>query len=468
MAERTAERILVAEDKENLCRLIEATLSEFGYDVAVALGGDAAIHELQTRPFDLVISDMRMPGASGAEVFRHARTLPTQPDVILMTAFGDAREAVQMMKEGAADYILKDNILEELPVRVRQVLDHRKLRQESTVLRGRIESLQEQIHLHRFDTIVGQSPAIREALNLAQRVAPTDASVLLLGESGTGKEVYAQAIHAASHRAEAPFIPVNCGALPETLLESELFGHERGAFTGAIRTKPGRFEMGDGGTVFLDEIGELPQSIQVKLLRFLQDHIYVRVGGEEMRRADVRILAATNRNLEDMIRDGRFREDLYYRLNVFPIRLVPLRERREDIQALVREFLIRQDRTPEALASEALDFLQHYEYPGNIRELQNLIERACILAGKGPILRSHFPQDRIRTSHEADLLSMGLSLEQMEKKMIQEALERAQGNKTKAASLLGISRRALYSRMESHGIPIGAAEPEPTEQTHAG
>ena len=469
MAERPTERILVAEDKENLCRLIETTLSEVGYEVAVALGGDAAMHELQARPFDLVISDMRMPGASGAEVFRHARTLPSQPDVILMTAFGDAREAVQMMKEGAADYILKDNILEELPVRVRQVLDHRKLRQESTVLRGRIESLQEQIHLHRFETIVGQSPAIREALNLARRVAPTDASVLLLGESGTGKEVYAQAIHAASHRADAPFIPVNCGALPETLLESELFGHERGAFTGAIRTKPGRFEMADGGTVFLDEIGELPQSIQVKLLRFLQDHIYVRVGGEEMRRADVRILAATNRVLEDMIRDGRFREDLYYRLNVFPIRLVPLRERREDIHELVNHFLIVQERTPDLLSSEALDFLQHYDYPGNIRELQNLIERACILAGQGPILRSHFPQDRARPAHDAaDLLSMGLSLEQMERKMILEAMERAQGNKTKAAALLGISRRALYSRMESHGIPIGAAEPEPTEQSHAG
>jgi two-component system response regulator AtoC len=469
MAERITERILVAEDKENLCRLIETTLSEVGYEVAVALGGDAAIHELQARPFDLVISDMRMPGAGGAEVFRHARTLPSQPDVILMTAFGDAREAVQMMKEGAADYILKDNILEELPVRVRQVLDHRKLRQESTVLRGRIESLQQQIHLHRFDTIVGQSPAIREALNLAQRVAPTDASVLLLGESGTGKEVYAQAIHAASHRSEAPFIPVNCGALPETLLESELFGHERGAFTGAIRTKPGRFEMADGGTVFLDEIGELPQSIQVKLLRFLQDHIYVRVGGEEMRRADVRILAATNRVLEEMIREGRFREDLYYRLNVFPIRLVPLRERREDIHELVNHFLIAQERTPNLLSSEALDFLQHYDYPGNIRELQNLIERACILAGQGPILRSHFPQDRVRPLHEgADLLSMGLSLEQMERKMILEAMERAQGNKTKAATLLGISRRALYSRMESHGIPIGTAEPEPTEQSQAG
>jgi DNA-binding NtrC family response regulator len=466
MAQRIAERILVAEDKENLCRLIEATLSELGYEVSVALGGDAAIHELQARPFDLVVSDMRMPGASGAEVFRHARSLASQPDVILMTAFGDAREAVQMMKEGAADYILKDNLLEELPVRVRQVLDHRKLRQESTVLRGRIETLQEQIHLHRFETIVGESPAIREALNLAQRVAPTDASVLLTGESGTGKEVYAQAIHAASHRSEHPFIPVNCGALPETLLESELFGHERGAFTGAIRTKPGRFEVADGGTVFLDEIGELPQSIQVKLLRFLQDHIYVRVGGEEMRRADVRILAATNRNLEEMIHEGRFREDLYYRLNVFPIRLVPLRERREDIHALVNEFLIHQERTPDALSSEALEFLVNYDYPGNIRELQNLIERACILAGKGPILRSHFPHDRPRVAHEgADLLSMGLSLDQMERKMILEALERSQGNKTKAASLLGISRRALYSRMESHSIPIGAAEPEPSEQS---
>jgi len=466
MAQRNVERILVAEDKENLCRLIEATLSELGYDVSVALGGDAAIHELQAHPFDLVVSDMRMPGASGAEVFRHARSLASQPDVILMTAFGDAREAVQMMKEGAADYILKDNLLEELPVRIRQVLEHRKLRQESTVLRGRIESLQEQIHLHRFETIVGQSPAIREALNLAQRVAPTDASVLLLGESGTGKEVYAQAIHAASHRKEAPFIPVNCGALPETLLESELFGHERGAFTGAIRTKPGRFEVADGGTVFLDEIGELPQSIQVKLLRFLQDHIYVRVGGEEMRRADVRILAATNRNLEEMIRDGRFREDLYYRLNVFPIHLVPLRERRDDIPSLVNEFLVGQERTPQALSSEALEFLMHYDYPGNIRELQNLIERACILAGKGPILRSHFPHDRHRPPHETtDLLSMGLSLDQMERKMILEALERAQGNKTKAAGLLGISRRALYSRMESHSIPIGATEPEPSEQS---
>jgi DNA-binding NtrC family response regulator len=461
-----SERILVAEDKENLCRLIEATLSEAGYEVSVALGGDAAIHEMQARPFDLVISDMRMPGASGVEVFRHARALPTQPDVILMTAFGDAREAVQMMKDGAADYILKDNILEELPVRVRQVLEHRKLRQESTVLRGRIETLQEQIHLHRFETIVGQSPAIREALNLAQRVAPTDASVLLLGESGTGKEVYAQAIHAASHRSEAPFIPVNCGALPETLLESELFGHERGAFTGAIRTKPGRFEVADGGTVFLDEIGELPQSTQVKLLRFLQDHIYVRVGGEEMRRADVRILAATNRSLEDMIKEGRFREDLYYRLNVFPIRLVPLRERRDDIPPLVSHFLRNQERKADDLASDALEFLRHYDYPGNIRELQNLIERACILAGQGPILRSHFPAERGRPAHEgADLLSMGLSLEQMERKMILESLERAQGNKTRAAALLGISRRALYSRMESHGIPIGSPEPEPSEQT---
>jgi DNA-binding NtrC family response regulator len=459
-----AERILVAEDKENLCRLIEATLSEAGYDVAVALGGDAAIHELESRPFDLVISDMRMPGASGAEVFRQARTQAYQPDVILMTAFGDAREAVQMMKEGAADYILKDNLLEELPVRVRQVLDHRKLRQESPVLRRQIESLREQVHLHRFETIVGQSNAMRDALNLAQRVARTDASVLLLGESGTGKEVFAQAIHAASHRAEAPFVPVNCGALPETLLESELFGHERGAFTGAIRTKPGRFEVADGGTVFLDEIGELPQSTQVKLLRFLQDHIYVRVGGEEMRRADVRILAATNRHLEEMIREGRFREDLYYRLNVFPIRLVPLRERRDDIPALVAHFLAEQDRSIDDLNSEALDYLKSYDFPGNIRELQNLIERACILAGAGPILRDHFPIGRPRPSADpGDLLSIGLSLEQMERRMILEAMDKAQGNKTKAATLLGISRRALYSRMESHGIPIGSAEAEPTE-----
>jgi len=459
-----AERILVAEDKENLCRLIETTLSEAGYEVSIALGGDAAIHEIQARAFDLVISDMRMPGASGAQVFRMARTQSYQPDVILMTAFADTREAVQMMKEGATDYIVKDNILEELPLRVRQVLDNRRLRQESTVLKGRIETLREQIHIHHFDSIVGTSSAMQDARALAERVATTDANVLLLGESGTGKEIFAQAIHAASLRADAPFVPVNCGALPETLLESELFGHEKGAFTGAIRTKPGRFEVAEGGTVCLDEIGELPQSIQVKLLRVLQDRTYVRVGGEDMRRADVRILAATNRDLEEMIQRGRFREDLYYRLNVFPIRLVALRERREDIAALVEHFLLLQERTMLELSQDAMEYLRGYDFPGNIRELQNLIERACILAGRsGRIERHHFPIDRGRPQGDANLLALGLSLDQVEKRMIREALDRAQGNKTRAAALLGISRRALYSRMESHGIPIGGPELEGSE-----
>ena len=457
-----ADRILVAEDKENLCRLIETTLSEAGYDVSIALGGDAAIHEIRTRPFDVIVSDMRMPGASGLQVFREARAQNYLPEVILMTAFADTREAVQMMKEGAADYIVKDNLLEELPLRVRQVLENRKLRQESTVLKGRIENLREQINLHHFDSIVGASAPMRDARSLAERVAPTDANVLLLGESGTGKEVFAQAIHAASHRSEAPFVPVNCGALPETLLESELFGHEKGAFTGAIRTKPGRFEIAEGGTVFLDEIAELPQSTQVKLLRVLQDRTYVRVGGEEMRRADVRILAATNRHLEEMIQQGKFREDLYYRLNVFPIRLVALRERREDIPPLVEHFLLLQERALADLTPDALEYLRVYDFPGNIRELQNLIERACILAGAdGKIERQHFPLERSRPAGDpSDLLSLGMSLEQIENRLIREALERSQGNKTKAAGLLGISRRALYSRMESHGIPIGGPEPD--------
>jgi DNA-binding NtrC family response regulator len=455
------DRILVAEDNRNLCRLIETALSEAGYEVSVALGGDAAIHELRARPFDLVVSDMRMPGASGATVFQEARSLASPPEVILMTAFGDTREAVQMMKDGAADYLLKDFDPEELVARVRQVLERRRLRQESTVLRGRLETLREQLPLHRFETIVGRSRAMRESLSLAERVAQTDAIVLLLGESGTGKEVFAQAIHVASRRAEAPFVPVNCGALPEQLLESELFGHEKGAFTGAIRMKPGRFEAAEGGSVFLDEIGELPMSIQVKILRFLQDRTYVRVGGEEMRRADVRILAATNRHLEEMIHQGRFREDLYYRLNVFPIRLVPLRERREDIPNLVEHFLKQQERTLSDLSPEALEHLRSYEYPGNIRELQNLIERAGILAGSDRIERNHFPLGRGRLSGDpGDLLGLGLSLDQIEKRLIKEALDRAQGNKTRAASLLGISRRALYSRMESHAIPLGGTEPE--------
>jgi len=459
-----SDRILIAEDNKNLCRILESALSDAGYEVVVALGGDAAVHEIKAHPFDLVISDMRMPGASGSVVFQEARAQEYQPDVILMTAFGDTREAVRLMRDGAADYILKDFDPEELVTRVGQVLERRRLRQESTVLKNRIDVLKEQVPLHQFDMIVGQSRAMRDALSLAERVARTDANVLLLGESGTGKEVFAQAIHAASKRAEAPFVPVNCGALPETLLESELFGHERGAFTGAIRTKPGRFEYAEGGTVFLDEIGEVPQSIQVKLLRVLQDRTYVRVGGEEMRRADVRVIAATNRNLDEMIHNGRFREDLYYRLNVFPIRLVPLRERREDISELVDFFLRVQERSITDIAPDALEHLRNYEFPGNIRELQNLIERACILAGTGPIERLHFPIGKTRlTADPGELLSLGLSLDQIEKRLIREALERAQGNKTKAASLLGISRRALYSRMESHGIPIGGAEPEPVE-----
>jgi two-component system response regulator AtoC len=460
-----SDRILIAEDNKNLCRILESALTEAGYEVVVALGGDAAVHEIKAHPFDLVISDMRMPGASGSIVFQEARAQSYLPDVILMTAFGDTREAVRLMRDGAADYILKDFDPEELVTRVGQVLERRRLKQESTVLKGRIETLKEQISpLHHFDSIVGTSRPMQDALSLAQRVARTDANVLLLGESGTGKEIFAQAIHAASKRSEAPFVPVNCGALPETLLESELFGHERGAFTGAIRTKPGRFEFAEGGTVFLDEIGEVPQSIQVKLLRVLQDRTYVRVGGEDMRRADVRVIAATNRNLDEMIVTGRFREDLYYRLNVFPIRLMPLRDRREDIPELADTFLRQQERSLEDITPEALEHLRNYEFPGNIRELQNLIERACILAGTGPIDRSHFPIGKTKlTADPAELLSLGLSLDQIEKRLIKEALERAQGNKTKAASLLGISRRALYSRMESHGIPIGGAEPEPVE-----
>ncbi len=459
-----SDRILIAEDNKNLCRILESALVEAGYDVVVALGGDAAVHEIKSHPFDLVISDMRMPGASGAVVFQEARAQSYQPDVILMTAFGDTREAVRLMRDGAADYILKDFDPDELVTRVGQVLERRRLKKESTVLKGRIENLKEQISLARFDSIVGQSRVMRDALSLAERVARTDANVLLLGESGTGKEIFAQAIHAASKRAEAPFVPVNCGALPETLLESELFGHERGAFTGAIRTKPGRFEFAEGGTVFLDEIGEVPQSIQVKLLRVLQDRTYVRVGGEEMRRADVRVIAATNRNLEEMIQTGRFREDLYYRLNVFPIRLMPLRDRREDIPELVDTFLRQQERSLDDITPEALEHLKNYEFPGNIRELQNLIERACILAGEGKIERDHFPIGKSRLAADpAELLSLGLSLDQIEKRLIKEALERAQGNKTKAAALLGISRRALYSRMESHGIPIGGGDPEPPD-----
>src|SRR2546422_6153498 len=391
-----SDRILIAEDNKNLCRILESALSEAGYEVAVALGGDAAVHEIKSHPFDLVISDMRMPGATGTIVFQEARAQEYQPDVILMTAFGDTREAVRLMRDGAADYILKDFDPEELVARVGQVLERRRLKQESTVLKGRIETLKEQISLHQFDMIVGQSRAMQDALSLAERVARTDANVLLLGESGTGKEVFAQAIHAASKRSEAPFVPVNCGALPETLLESELFGHERGAFTGAIRTKPGRFEFAEGGTVFLDEIGEVPQSIQVKLLRVLQDRTYVRVGGEEMRRADVRVIAATNRDLDEMIHTGRFREDLYYRLNVFPIRLMPLRERREDIPELVEFFLKQQERSLEAIAPVALVHLRAYEFPGNIRELRTMIERACILAGDEKIERVHFPIGKAR------------------------------------------------------------------------
>jgi DNA-binding NtrC family response regulator len=453
--------ILVVDDERKITTLLEGELTDAGHEVTVANDGDDAIRRLGTKRFDVVLTDLRLGGTDGLEVLRRAREIDPETTVLLMTAYATVQTAVAAMKEGAADYLEKPLNLDKTRRVISQALESRRLAEENRRLRERM--LAGEVGT---DTMVrGKSAAMRDVMALVEKVAPSEATVLLTGESGTGKDVVARAIHELSTRREQSLVTVNCAALAETLLESELFGHEKGAFTDASERKLGWFEVAKGGTIFLDEIGEMKPSTQAKLLRVLEDRRFHRLGGSTIIEADVRIVAATNRDLEREIESGRFREDLFYRLNVFPIPLPPLRERLDDLDELCDHFLRRCRYAGPGLDPEARAALAGYDWPGNLRELRNVIERAVILAGEGPVTTAeiHIPRRQRSKAGEGGAAVAGeesggagaSSLAAEEERMIREALARAGGNKSKAARILGITRRALYGRLERYGIEGG-------------
>jgi len=452
--------ILVIEDNDTMREGMVQILQKMNVRVSEACSGQEGLQTFATDSFDLIITDYRMDDIDGLQVLEHIKAHSPQTEVMIITAYGSIDLAVQAMKQGAADFITKPFSHDEFRLRVEKILQ--RLEQEEKIVRLTEENvyLREEIEgQFNFGEIIGESPRMQELYRTITKVAKTDSSVIIYGESGTGKELVARAIHKASSRAENPFIRVNCGALAEGVLESELFGHEKGAFTGALRRKKGRFELADTGTIFLDEIGDLPPATQVKLLRVLQEREFERVGGEETITVDVRVIAATNRDLKKLVDSGTFREDLYYRLHIIPIYLPPLRQRREDIPILAKHFLTQLSKKigrPElTISQEAMDALCTYTWPGNVRELENVLERSAVLAD-GPEIRS---EDLPLTVHEnADFTDMGDNfdlneiLARVEKEAIQRAMKRAGGIKAEAARLLGLKTSALYYKLEKYGL----------------
>jgi DNA-binding NtrC family response regulator len=439
--------ILIVDDEVKLGRLLAEMLDGQGHEVVRAGSGQEALAQLRASAWDLVVTDLRMPEVDGLKVLSAARSAAGAPDVVVMTAYASAQSAVEAMKQGACDYLVKPFAMDEFRLRVSHILERRALAHRAEALAERLGEG------GGFARIVAQSPRMREIVAAARRVAQSDATVLLLGESGTGKSQLARAIHQASPRAAGPLCELHCAALPESLLESELFGHAKGAFTGAHTARRGHLEVAAGGTLFLDEIAEIPPSVQVKLLRFLQEREFVPLGATEVRSTDVRVVAATNRDLAAALRAGTFREDLYYRLSVFPIEVPPLRERIADLPELACQFLARRGVPPDRLQPAALERLCAWRWPGNVRELENVLERALILAGPAPIRPEHLPATLAGRGPGAaaldEVLAPGFSLDAFERELIHHALARAGGNKTTAARLLGISRRRLYSRLKS-------------------
>ena len=443
-------RILVVDNEERMCELLKAALESQDTEVDVAFDGEHGLDHFRREPYPLVITDLKMPKISGLDLLSQVKEISPETEVILMTGYATAQTAVEAMKRGAYDYLIKPFDMEELRLKVARLIEAKRLETEN-------KSLRQQLRIrYDFHNIVGQSGKMQDVFKLVEKVCHGDTTVLIRGESGTGKELIALAIHQNSGRAEEPFIAMNCGAIPENLLESELFGHEKGAFTGAERTKKGRFELAEGGTIFLDEIGDLSPALQVKFLRVLQTRRFERVGGEEAIHLRARILAATHRDLEQLLKEGQFREDLYYRVNVFPVFLPPLRQRREDIPSLIEHFIktLAGNQNIE-ITKEAQEILMNFDWPGNVRELENVIERAIILRGEGPISPEHLPQHLDFKGAKAaisELPDEGIVLEEHERDLIREALRKADGNKSKAANLLGITRRRLYSMMERLGV----------------
>jgi DNA-binding NtrC family response regulator len=445
-------KVLVVDDEVKNAELTAAELRDAGFEAEFVNGGGPALRRLEAARFDAVVTDLRMAPPDGLALLAAVRERWPETLVVVMTAYAAIESARKALKLGACDYIEKEGDFVEVIARsLREAAETQALRAKNVQLTAEVESL-------RRDSlsVVGEAASTLRALELVRKVAVTDSTVLLRGESGTGKDLFARTAHALSRRAGGPWVKVNCGALPEALLESELFGHEKGAFTGAIRQKAGRFEDAHHGTIFLDEIGELPPGLQVKLLQVIEEKTFLRVGGNTPIVVDARIITATNRPLEDMVREHTFREDLFFRLNVFPITLPPLRERPGDVPRLAEHFLRKHGASEGKLTPEAMRALQGYSFPGNVRELEHTLERALILAGADPIGTAHLsfsrPESIGAQAWVPEIPEDGLSLEALERELILKALDRARGNKSHAARLLGLTRRTLYSRMEKHGL----------------
>ncbi len=462
----------MVEDNETMREGLAITLSRMGLDVSAAAEADYALDLAGKRHFDLLVTDYKLPGMNGLELFRGVKALTPEIDAVLITAFGSVELAVEAMREGAADFITKPFGSDELKVKVEKVLaaraareEHSRLAEENLILRGEVEEA------GGFGELIGQSDAIAEVFATIGQVAPTDASVLITGESGTGKELVAREIHRRSDRADKAFVKVSCAALAEGVLESELFGHEKGAFTGSVGLRRGRFELADGGTLFLDEIGEISPTVQVRLLRVLQEKKFERVGGEQTLEVDVRVVSATNRDLAAEVEKGSFREDLFYRLHVVPVHIPPLRERAGDIPLLARHLADgicrRMNRPARELTPEALRALAAHAWPGNVRELENLLERAIVLGQGERITAEDIPalggapnqgdeKTAIVNPATAKLPAGGVDLvkllEETERGLIAQALTRAGGNKSEAARLLKLKNSVLYYKMDKYGL----------------
>jgi two-component system response regulator AtoC len=452
--------ILAVDDDVVACQLLQEVLQKEDYRVSIATSGQEAIRLAQEVPFDLAVLDIRMPDLSGIEVLTALKRINAQMPVLMATAYSSMHTAIEAIRQGAYDYLSKPCKIEELLLTVKRALEQSRLLQENQYFR------QELREKYKFENIVGQTPALLEVYKTVARLVDSKTTVLIQGESGTGKELVARALHFNGPRAERPFVVVDCAALTESLLESELFGHMRGAFTGAVETKKGLFEKADGGTILLDEIADISQALQAKLLRVLQHHEIRRVGGTESIPLDVRVIAATNKDLETLVNAGRFREDLFYRLHVVTFHLPPLRERREDIALLANHFLRKYSEANQKLIThitpEVLQCLCGYEWPGNVRELEHTIERAVTLTTNNCLMREDLPP-KLRqrtTSPHPGTPQPWLSLQEVEKQHIQAVLQATAGNKKRAAQILGINRRSLYRMAKRHGIPLDEEHPE--------
>lgn len=455
-------RILVIDDHETMRSGVRLALERRGHEVLAVADGTTGWAHLEKTDFDLVITDYKMDGMDGLAVLEKIREHELNTDVIVMTAYGSVELAVEAMKNGAADFISKPFSPDMIQITVDKVLSHRKVRVSHDRLKEENAYLKTEIdEQFNYGKMVGADASMQAVFDRIQKAAPIDSAILVLGESGTGKELVARAIHQASPRSGGPFVKINCGALPKDLVEGELFGHEKGAFTGAVKDKKGRFELADGGTIFLDEVGDLPLDAQVKLLRVLQEKEFERLGGEKTLYVDVRVVAATNRSLKDMVAEGQFREDLYYRLDVIPISLPPLRERKDDILGLVEHFLHKKSVElglgSKSISETALRVLKTYQWPGNVRELENLIERVLVLSDGDEISVADLPFDG-PSEHVAEVvvdgegLALNARLDGLERDLIVQALEKADGVKTKAAELLGIKTSALYYKLDKYGL----------------